>query len=375
MRIIIKGQDLHGCIIDGGSGVNVISETTCHNLGLNQWEPCPFWLRMADTRSVRPIVLIRHLEFSLGEHMFTISVVLLRLETQGAYPMLLGRPWLRTANIKQHWQRNMISFRRGKTKVRVITEERVPVALNTSPLYAEGVHMLDGLADEEVEDFLEDHPTIVPLFEINAMSPIEQTQETGVTEDAPPQDEPDPTKVAELRQARDAFERELAISQRVKASTLETINLGSDENPRTLQIANNVPTGEQASLVRLLTDYQDVFAWSYTDMKGLDPQYYQHQINLLPNTRPVQQRRYRMNPNYAAKVKEEIDKLLRVGFIRPVKGATWLSPIVVVPKKNGKIRVCVDYRKLNSATVRMASRFHSRIAFSTRSRGMNAIAF
>ena len=42
VKIMIKGRDLHGCIIDRGSGVNVISETTCHNLGLNQWEPCPF---------------------------------------------------------------------------------------------------------------------------------------------------------------------------------------------------------------------------------------------------------------------------------------------------------------------------------------------
>ena len=58
-----------------------------------------------------------------------------------------------------------------------------------------------------------------------------------------------------------------------------------------------------------------------------------------------------MNPNYAAKVKEEIDKLLRVGFFRPVKKATWLSPIVVVPKKHGKIWVCMDYWKLNAATV------------------------
>ena len=86
-------------------------------------------------------------------------------------------------------------------------------------------------------------------------------------------------------------------------------------------------------------------------MKGLDPQYYQHQIHLLLDPRPVQKRRYHMNPNYAAKVKEEIKKLLRVGFIRHVRRATWLSPIVVVPKKNEKIRVCVNYRKLNVATV------------------------
>ena len=58
-----------------------------------------------------------------------------------------------------------------------------------------------------------------------------------------------------------------------------------------------------------------------------------------------------MNPNYAARVKEEIVKLLRVGFISLVKQATWLRPIVVVSKKNGKIRVCVDYWKLNAATV------------------------
>ena len=43
--------------------------------------------------------------------------------------------------------------------------------------------------------------------------------------------------------------------------------------------------------------------------------------------------------------------MLRLGFIWPVKQATWLSPIVVVPKKNGKIRVCLDYRKLNAATM------------------------
>ena len=85
--------------------------------------------------------------------------------------------------------------------------------------------MLDGLADDEVDDFLDDHPTTIPLFEINAIPTIESHEGKEVTEETLPQEEPDPTNIAELRQARDAFERELAISQRVKASTLETINL------------------------------------------------------------------------------------------------------------------------------------------------------
>ena len=145
----------------------------------------------------------------------------------------------------------MISFRRGKNKVRIITEERAPTPLNTSPLYVEGVHMLD----EEVDDFLEDHPTIIPLFEIDAISAVGTPPDEDLTEDSLPQDEPDSTTIVELRHARDAFERKLSISQRVKASTLESLNLSSDKNPRTLQIANNLPADKWSALIRLLTDY------------------------------------------------------------------------------------------------------------------------
>ena len=100
----------------------------------------------------------------------------------------------------------------------------------------------------------------------------------------------------------------------------------------------------------LLTEYKDVFAWSYQDMKGLDPKF-QHRIVLEVDVRPIRQQCYRMNPNYAIRVKEEIDKLLQVGFITPVDTATWLSPIVIMPKKNKKLCVCVDYRKLNAVII------------------------
>ena len=69
-------------------------------------------------------------------------------------------------------------------------------------------------------DFLEDHPTIIPLFEIDVISTVDTPLAEEVTDDSLPQDEPDSTTIAELFHARDTFERELAISQLVKASRL-----------------------------------------------------------------------------------------------------------------------------------------------------------
>jgi hypothetical protein len=70
----------------------------------------------------------------------------------------------------------------------------------------------------------------------------------------------------------------------------------------------------------------------------------------LDTTIPLtHQARYKLNPNYVTIVKQNIDKLLVVGFIQSVGEATWLSPIVVAPKKNGKLIICIDFKKLSVA--------------------------
>ena len=57
-----------------------------------------------------------------------------------------------------------------------------------------------------------------------------------------------------------------------------------------------------------------------------------------------------MNPTLKEIVKEELQKLLNANFIYPIFDSKWASPLVIVPKKNGKWRVSVDYRELNKAT-------------------------
>jgi hypothetical protein len=49
-------------------------------------------------------------------------------------------------------------------------------------------------------------------------------------------------------------------------------------------------------------------------------------------------------------MKYDIDKLLVGGFIQLVQEAIWLSLIAVIPKKNGKLKICVDFKKLNATT-------------------------
>ena len=112
IKVIIQGQEIPGSIVDGGSRVNVINKTTHARLGITKWQACPFWLRMANTRIVQPLVLIRQLDIVFGGHTFQILVVLLYLDALGAYPLLLG-------NIKQNWQKNLLTFWKWKTKIRV----------------------------------------------------------------------------------------------------------------------------------------------------------------------------------------------------------------------------------------------------------------
>ena len=147
----------------------------------------------------------------------------------------------------------MISFRRGKTKVRVPTEARNPTPRDNNPLYAKGVHMLDGLTYDEMHAFLEENPTIVPLFEIDVLSAVEPYIPTRSN----PEElyKRDATSLNELQHAREALERELAISQRVKAYALEDINISSEETSRTAKIAKDLAHNDRSALITLLTEY------------------------------------------------------------------------------------------------------------------------
>jgi len=101
---------------------------------------------------------------------------------------------------------------------------------------------------------------------------------------------------------------------------------------------------------KLLKEFKDVFAWTYKDLKRVPLELAQHKIKLDTTIPPAHQTRYKLNPNYATIIKQDINKLLAIRFIQSIEEATWLSPIVVVPKKNGKLKIYINFKKLNATT-------------------------
>ena len=102
-------------------------------------------------------------------------------------------------------------------------------------------------------------------------------------------------------------------------------------------------------LVEFLRSYKDCFAWGNEDMIGIDPSVITHALNVNPKMPPVKQKRRKFAPERNQVINDEVKSLLESGKIREVKYPEWLANVVVVKKKNGKWRVCVDFTDLNKA--------------------------
>ncbi|GKU93239.1 hypothetical protein SLEP1_g6847 [Rubroshorea leprosula] len=131
---------------------------------------------------------------------------------------------------------------------------------------------------------------------------------------------------------------------------LEEVNLGTEADPKITFISGSLEPCLHDKIINILREYKDCFAWDYSEMPGLDRNLVEHKLPIREDFKPFKQPPRRMSPKVTLKVKEEIERLLKVGFIRTSRYVKWLSNVVPVVKKNGKLRICVDFINLNLTT-------------------------
>ncbi|KAI0503835.1 hypothetical protein KFK09_014778 [Dendrobium nobile] len=93
-------------------------------------------------------------------------------------------------------------------------------------------------------------------------------------------------------------------------------------------------------------------------MPGIDPEVIVHSLKVNPANKPIIQKKQNFAPDRQQAIEQEVDKLLKAGFIREVHHSTWLANVVLLRKGSGAWRMCIDYINLTRPTQKTAFLFH-----------------
>lgn len=105
-------------------------------------------------------------------------------------------------------------------------------------------------------------------------------------------------------------------------------------------------------LIKLLQKKLDVFAWTVADMPGIDPQLVRHKLNEDVERKLVKRKEKNFALERQEAIRQEVLKLLKVGFIEEIRILEWLAKPIMVKKANDKWRMCVDFTNLNDACLK-----------------------
>jgi hypothetical protein len=112
--------------------------------------------------------------------------------------------------------------------------------------------------------------------------------------------------------------------------------IGADINPKS-----------ELVLTSFLRDNADIFAWSPSDMPGVPRELAEHRLEVNKTAQPIKQKLRQFSKYRKQAIEVEVCKLLAAGFIRECQHRVWLANLVLVPKKTGGLRRCIDYTDLN----------------------------
>nr|CAE75872.1 OSJNBa0042N22.17 [Oryza sativa Japonica Group]CAE76044.1 B1248C03.3 [Oryza sativa Japonica Group] len=291
----VNGKPMSKMMVDGGAAVNLMPYTTFRKLGRNAEDLIRMNMVLKDfggNSSETKGVL--NVELTVGSK--TIPTSFFVIDGKGSYSLLLGRDWIHVnCCIPSTMHQCLIQWQGDKVEI-VPADSRLK--MENPSYYFEGVVEGSNVYTKDIVDDLDD----------------KQGQGFMSTDD------------------------------------LEEIDIGPGDRPRPTFISKNLSSEFRTKLIELLKEFRDCFAWEYHEMPGLSRSIVEHRLPLKPGFKPYQQPLRRCKADMLEPVKAEIKRLYDAGFIRPCRYAEWVSSIVPVIKKNGKVRVCIDFRDLNKAT-------------------------
>ncbi|GFY90912.1 hypothetical protein Acr_07g0011080 [Actinidia rufa] len=348
---IIGGCKIDRALLDLGSSVNLLPYSVYKDLGLGELKPTRVTLELAD-RSVKvPRGIIEDVLIQVDTVYYPVDFIV--LDTQPVdvesfkrhIPVILGRPFLATANAVIHCRHGLLKLSFGnmtlETNIFTVGKQMKEVD------QIEEINVIESIIQEHVDrEFMEDS--------------IERALVWSELHD-------------QLESESVSF-RDASIVGKEGESVLHVGHWTPTFEPLAPSVVKPVSSEEKPPIPErkpLPSTLKYAFlgeGWTIADLHGISPLMCTHRIYLEEESKPVRQMQRRLNPNMKEAVRGEVLKLLDAGIIYPISDSKWVSPTQVVPKKSRVTvvknehnelvptrvqtgwRMCIDYRKLNAAT-------------------------
>lgn len=315
-------------IIDGGSCTNVASTTMVEKLGLPTIKHSrPYklqWLNDSGEVRVNRQVLVT---FRIGKYE---DEVLCDVVPMQAGHLLLGRPWQFDRRVKHDGFTNKYSFEFKQRKITLAPMTPKQVYDDQVRLQQESERKK--IAEEESKQKNESEKNLRGKKERNAMS--ENLREENEKRDCKTERKINfIAKASEIKRAM--FSKRPMIVLMYKEAFLNT---------------NEVASALPSSITSLLQEYDDVFPEETPS--GLPPlRGIEHQIDFVPGAILPNRPAYRSNPEETKELQRQVQELMDKGYVRESMSPCAV-PVLLVPKKDGSWRMCVDCRAINNITVK-----------------------
>jgi hypothetical protein len=120
-------------------------------------------------------------------------------------------------------------------------------------------------------------------------------------------------------------------------------NIGTKKDPKFVKLSSNLSREQRDEYTELLKEFSDVFSWTYEDLITYGTSIIEHKIPLKEEAKPFRQKLRQINPILLPIMEKEVKKILDAQIIVPLIFSEWVANLVPVRKKNGEIKLCVDF--------------------------------
>ncbi|GJV32889.1 reverse transcriptase domain-containing protein [Tanacetum coccineum] len=389
-------------LADLGVSINLMPLSIWRKLSLPELTPTQMILKLADQSTTRPTSIAEDVFVRVGKFHFLTNFVVVDYVVDTRVPLILGRPFLRTARalidvygeeLTLRVSDEAITFKVGNTsrysyndaesinRIDVIdiaceeysqevlgffdnsesgnpTPTSEPIIAKSSPsltLFEGGDFIL-----EEIEAYLASD-SVPPGIDDAEFNPegdirlIEEMLNKDPYSPLPPKD----LKCEELKSVKSSVDEPPELELKDLPSHLEYAFLeGTNKLP--VIIAKNLKDEEKEHLEKVIKSHKQAIAWKLSDIKGIDPQFCTHKILIEDDFKPEVQHQRRVNLKSHEVIKKEVKKLLDAGLIYLILDSPWVSLVHCVPKKGGMTVVTNEDNELIPTWCMMAI-FHGMI--------------